>query len=465
MKKVLMIGIFLMPGISYAGIDTDMANFYTGMGGNVNVTPSGLYESQAGGFYSGGGIYARAPVRSYNLLTVTPPSITAGCGGIDAYLGGFSFINKAQFTSMLRNIGNNSQGYIFNLALQTFAPQIYSITQDLQTTIQKINAASINSCETAEMMVDGLVGAVTQKSVKGCQSIAMARGYVSDYKEAETYCQNPTNLNAIYSWGTMSPAEKEKQYSNKNIMWEGLDKNTYTGLDTPLKELLMSLVGTYVVETINGTPTVKYLPPTAIKIEDLLNGTNGAATAEVYKCGNTDPGCLNPTKVNISITGYRPLAVTAINDIKAKLSAEKTIGAPATPLLPATLDLMSVTDIPIMRSMSVAVALGPSVSSQFANMLADPVAFGIVAKYLEWAYSVAGDAVRRAGVSAPEGLVSQIMPVIEKRERELNTLRQRNDTLQSAYQIIEKTIFYERVLVSNMSPDLQAVFQYAKAHR
>jgi len=57
------------------------------------------------------------------------------------------------------------------------------------------------------------------------------------------------------------------------------------------------------------------------------------------------------------------------------------------------------------------------------------------------------------------------MPVIEKRERELNALRQKSTNLQSAYKIIEKTLFYERVLVSNMSPDLKAVFQYAKTHR
>jgi len=463
--RMLFFIFMLIPVSSYAGIDTDMADFYQRMGGNINVTPAGKYESQAGGHYSAGGVYARAPIRSYNLVTVTPPSISAGCGGIDAYLGGFSFINKAQFTSLLRNIGSNAQGYLFNLALQTFAPQIYSITNDLQTTIQKINAASINSCETAEMLVDGLVGTVTQKSVKGCQAIAMARNYVSDYKEAETYCQNPANLNAIYSWGTMSPAEKEKQYSNKNIVWDGLAKNTYTGLDTSLKELLMSLVGSYIVEMVSGTPTVKYLPPTAIKVNDLLFGTNGAATAEVYKCASADPACLNPTKVKIAIRGYYTDSFNAVTDIKTKLGVEKTIGAAASSLLPSTLDLIDITDIPVMRSMAVAVALGPSVASEFANVLAEPVAFGIVEKYLEWAYSVAGDAVRRAGISAPEGLVAEIMPVIEKRERELNALRQKSTNLQSAYKIIEKTLFYERVLVSNMSPDLKAVFQYAKTHR
>ena len=419
-KRILIIPLlFFMPTLSFAGIDQDMSDFYRGMGGNINVTPAGVYESQAGGYVSAGAVVARTPIRSYNLITITPPSISAGCGGIDAYLGGFSFINEAGFTSLLRNIGNNATGYIFNLALQTFAPQIKSITDKLQQTIQDVNAMSINSCETAEMLVDGLVGAVTQKSVMGCQPIALARNYVSDYKAAETYCQNAANLNAIYSLGTMSPAEKEKQFTNKNLIWEGLSKNTYTGMDASLKELLMSLDGTYVSRMVNNTPVVDYLPPTSIKITDLLYGSTGA---EVYSCG-TDPACLTPTKKNISITGYSPTAMAAINDIRAKLSAEKTIGAPVNALLPTTIDLLAVTDIPILKSMSVAVALGPSVSSQFAAMLADPVAFGMTSQYLAWGYSVAGEAAKKAGVAAPERLTKEILSVVEKRQREISPLR------------------------------------------
>jgi hypothetical protein len=263
----------------------------------------------------------------------------------------------------------------------------------------------------------------------------------------------------------MSPSEQEVQFSNKNIVWEGFNKNTYTGLDASVKELIMSLVGTFIVETVNGTPTLKYKQPTSLKIVDLLNGTNGSATAEVFSCSATDPGCLNPGKKKIAIKGYRVQADQAISDIASKLAQERVQGGGVNSLLPSTLELITVTDIPVLRSMTVAGALGPSVTAEFANALAEPVAFGLVEKYIDWGLGVARDAVLASGLSAPQEVIQPMLDMIRDKRQELSELKRRNDTLQSAYQIIEKTIFYERVLVSNMSPDLQAVFQYAKAHR
>ncbi len=44
----------------------------------------------------------RTPNTTYNLAAITPPSANAGCGGIDLYMGGFSFVNKEQFVAMLK---------------------------------------------------------------------------------------------------------------------------------------------------------------------------------------------------------------------------------------------------------------------------------------------------------------------------------------------------------------------------
>ncbi|MDX8402225.1 MAG: conjugal transfer protein TraH, partial [Mariprofundaceae bacterium] len=206
MIRLILFGFLMLHvTVASAGIVQDMRNFYNGLGASSNITPGGVYQGQAGGYFTGGGMFVRTPQRSYQLLSVTPPSISAGCGGIDLYLGGFSFINKAQFTQMLRNIGNNAVGYAFNLALQTFAPQIYSTMQDLQKVIQKINQASINSCHAAQTAVNGLVGVLTENSAKGCQAIAMARGIVSDYKDAERYCQSGAARRNIYYGTPLTP--------------------------------------------------------------------------------------------------------------------------------------------------------------------------------------------------------------------------------------------------------------------
>lgn len=44
---------------------------------------------------------------------MTLPDINAGCGGIDAYLGSFSFINGEQLQRFVKQIMSNAAYYFF----------------------------------------------------------------------------------------------------------------------------------------------------------------------------------------------------------------------------------------------------------------------------------------------------------------------------------------------------------------
>ncbi len=52
-----------------------------------------------------------APGQKYQLISMTLPDINAGCGGIDAYLGSFSFINGDQLQRFVKQIMSNAAGY------------------------------------------------------------------------------------------------------------------------------------------------------------------------------------------------------------------------------------------------------------------------------------------------------------------------------------------------------------------
>ena len=87
-----------------ADIASDMAGFFDDMN-LANVTRPGVYEGQSAGYFTGGGVYLRTPPRSYTLYSVQWPRFRAGCGGIDLFTGGFSFINASEFVDMLQSIG------------------------------------------------------------------------------------------------------------------------------------------------------------------------------------------------------------------------------------------------------------------------------------------------------------------------------------------------------------------------
>ncbi len=53
--------------------------------------------------------------QNVQLISMTLPDINAGCGGIDAYLGSFSFINGEQLQRFVKRIMSNAAGYFLTL--------------------------------------------------------------------------------------------------------------------------------------------------------------------------------------------------------------------------------------------------------------------------------------------------------------------------------------------------------------
>lgn len=64
--------------------------------------------------YAGGGSRGGSQIRTFNPYPL-PPSISSGCGGIDLYLGSYSFPNKDQFVQALRNFGKLPRATSFSL--------------------------------------------------------------------------------------------------------------------------------------------------------------------------------------------------------------------------------------------------------------------------------------------------------------------------------------------------------------
>ena len=444
----------------YANINNSLKSFYNGIGTGVNVTPTGVYQSQAGGNFTGGGLFMRTPTQTYNLITVTPPSLSAGCGGIDAYLGGFSFINGAQFTSMLQNIGNNAVGYAFNLALQTFAPQIYTTINGLQKAVQKMTDMSINSCETAQKAVNGIFGEISASSSYACKNLALSHGKATDEAAAIEYCKSPANAQNVLNPATMSASEKDKTIIHKNILWAGLNKTSILAGDKQMKEYLMSLVGTITVNTsAGGTPDTKYLPPLGSitnEVQTIMFGSQGVSTA-MYSCPDT--ACLTPIVTGNAITGISGDVRTALDDIRLKLENEAMTGGSA-PLTTASQKLLTITSIPILKMMTNAVALGPSVALEIENELVAPITFNITAFYLDWAFQTAREGIEQ--VNAPKDLYQRYIATIRDREKQFTSLKN-SRRFMSSYEIIKKAQFLERMLIANLTPHFQEVLQYSKS--
>jgi len=127
----------------YAGLNEDMNDFFQKSGFQSNSTGEGAYKGQTAGFYTGGSVQARTRVRNVYPAMFNMPSANAGCGGIDIYTGGFSFINSEELINTFKNVGNNALGYAFKLAMQTMSPSLEKATEDFRDMAHSVNQFNI----------------------------------------------------------------------------------------------------------------------------------------------------------------------------------------------------------------------------------------------------------------------------------------------------------------------------------
>jgi conjugative transfer pilus assembly protein TraH len=64
-------------------------------------------------------------------FSISPPSLSSGCNGIDAFIGSFSMMSGGELVSIANNIGSQAVVYGFHLGMKTYAPQIEQVLKDL----------------------------------------------------------------------------------------------------------------------------------------------------------------------------------------------------------------------------------------------------------------------------------------------------------------------------------------------
>ncbi|MFA0125561.1 conjugal transfer protein TraH, partial [Vibrio sp. 10N.261.48.A2] len=185
----LAISLFVSPITQAAGVNGSLDSFFNSLGYHTNVSNPSSYKGQAANFYNGGSLYVRSSVKNAQLAAVTIPSVNAGCGGIDAFMGGFSHINSDQLVQFGKAVVANAVPFAVDLALQTWAPQIKQIRDNLQSIADKWLNQSINSCETAQAAVGGLAAFAGPQAKKHvCATMGTQNNAFSDWVAAQHEC-------------------------------------------------------------------------------------------------------------------------------------------------------------------------------------------------------------------------------------------------------------------------------------
>ena len=271
-----------------------------------NLTAAGVRQSANLQIVTAGGFVYKAPRTDFTPFYFTPPKLSAGCGGIDLFMGAFSIPSKDEFLNYLRSIGSSLPGLAFQLALQTLSPDLSEQVTSFRDLIRDYSGRFQDSCTAAQTLLD-MTGAqgYMQRLKYSADNALRSEGIVADAYEADR--KTRTNGAAVFQY---APTRKDSgdnpvEAPEINLTWSLLNGGRFTSrYPKTLKETMMTLVGTTIyTQSAKGSEAMPQVR--LIMGEDLatllLGDTDTALLIESYRltCEEKDPLCLAPKRVLI----------------------------------------------------------------------------------------------------------------------------------------------------------------------
>lgn len=463
--RIIFLVMLLFPISLYADVNSDLNSFFDGLGVTTNTTAPHAYQGQQAGYYSGGSIFSRNTVRSVQLVQVDLPSFRAGCGGIDLFAGGFSFINNDQLIALMRNIMNNAKGYGMLLALEEVTPQIGNINKFLTDIANKVNSMNINSCETAESLVGGLWPRTQMAQQQVCRDIGSSTGIFNDWAKARQGCTSDDanyNFDSTMRAGASDPQYKNLVLDNGNIAWKALQVNNLVSSDRELAELLMSLSGSIIIKKTGSgkTATVDIANLDSLAANSsLLKAIFYGDKATFYKCDEPTQ-CLNPGRQTVTILPQNALKAQVeklLVSINQKIISD-------TPLSNQEIGLLQSTRIPIYKILAVQAAYQKDSKILNVENYSEVIAADILFQYLQENLNL----VRASShlLQYPDDIMKKFNDGITTAMHDVRE-QQKNAQVQVSYaiQLIEQTQVIEKMLSGQLSAEVGNSLTWARSLR
>ncbi len=419
---------------SRADVNGDLNGFFGSLGYSGNVTQAQAWQGQAAGYFTGGSVYLRNPVKNVQLISMQVPSLNSGCGGIDAYLGSFSMISGEEIQRFVKQIMSNAAGYAFDLALQTMVPELKQAKDFLQKLASDINSMNMSSCQAAQGIIGGLWPVTQVSQQKICQDIAGDTNFFSDWAASRQGCTVGGQGGAVAD--RVTDTQKDQLLRDKNLIWAALSKNRMFDSNRQLKELVMSTVGSIII----GGGQIKVLTP-LVDNRDLLKVLMRGGTAKVYGC-DEDTKCMNPTVVDITINESSAL----VELVKSLMLSMQNKLVDDSPLSDQEKGFVNTTSVPVLKYLTNAQSMGQPAT--YLIQVSDFIAQDLMIQYLQ--ELVKQGSISLAGTNFPQEMASQLRDNIIHAQGLLADMKLQSAADQNALDGIDRNMQYLQQQVSTI---------------
>ena len=350
----LILSLLLLSGSAGAGF---LEDFYANAGlSQGNITRAGIYQSAAANAITGGGFVYKAPVKSFTPFSFSAPKITSGCAGIDIFLGAFSIPSREEFVAFLRSIGTALPGLAFQLALQTFAPDLNEQVTSFRELIREYTEKFSSACAASQALLDMTGAKEFMEDLKYRASNHLrASGASSDAAAAQSAITgDPEKLFSGTPEQTDSSGAKVLA-PEMNLTWALLSGGEFSAYPKSLKEVMMTLTGTVIYrkagEGKDATVSSTFIPGADIAGELFESdpGSVRVSGVNILSCGASDAACLAPAYQNADDINLTRRILTAAKNYRESILTR----APSKTSAEDLAFLATASTVPLLRIVSV----------------------------------------------------------------------------------------------------------------
>ncbi|CDZ81948.1 conjugal transfer pilus assembly protein TraH [Candidatus Rubidus massiliensis] len=436
-----------------ANISKELNRYFKNVNSSINVNGGDIYNGQRAGYATGGGAVVRNRVMNTKVATISLPKFDAGCGGIDIFTGGISFINGEQIVNTLKSIASGAAGFAFLLSAECVSPQAVNCMKQLQSWANTINSMNINSCEIATQAVGAVWPKNTAASQQICRTLSGKTGLFNDQVSARHKCSQSEEFEVVIEGMEKNGTLGNVLVGEFNIAWEAIKKHpSLSTSNNDLKEFFMSLMGTIVSVKTKDVLENQFWQSRIFDESFLQVILNGGHTTIYARENDFNDKALHLREYNFEISPED----SWIGKIKFLLEGiqNKIIHDDAC-LTEEEKDLIFKTRFPLFKIINVLTVYKKGTSPVDLIQIAEVIAVDLLVTYLREVKQIVHEGcVQLRKHQYFSDNIDEYLLELEKVERKINEYKLRSsDLFEKEFRMIEKINLIEQEIASQVRLD------------
>lgn len=115
-------------------------------------------SGDARSYHTGASASYRISPQSNYLMSINPPRVSTGCGGIDIFMGSASFLRKQYLVERFEGMIQAAPYVMMDIAVNALNQQLGGAVSRAQSVIDRLNQLQFDECSSAKVMVTHTLG-------------------------------------------------------------------------------------------------------------------------------------------------------------------------------------------------------------------------------------------------------------------------------------------------------------------